>query len=169
MAKTRRRLLSKFAATLLLLTTLLATGACSRHANDYSAFSTIPPEGWKYGTALLYMPQTEDSIACGTLSIIVRHSNLYPYRNLYLEVTSQQPAPNGQITFRADTLNIMLANELGEWLGHGSGVTFQHADTLSSHFQLLSGAPLRVRHIMRDPLVEGIEQIGFTFTANTDK
>lgn len=159
-----RPTLSKIVAPLLMLT--LVAGACSRHANDYSAFSTLPSQGWKYGSTLLYMPVTEDSIVCGTLSLIVRHSNLYPYRNLYLEVTSQQPSKGGQIEYRTDTLNIMLANELGEWLGHGSGVSFQRADTLSTHFTLLSGAPLRVRHIMRDPLVEGLEQIGFTFTAN---
>lgn len=151
---------------LTLLTAMLLTAgvnSCSRHANDYSAFSTIGDDGWAYGSTFVYLPEIEDSIADGTLRIAVRHTNDFPYRNLWLEVTSQVMNPDSTLSFRADTVNMVLADAYGNWLGSGLGSTFQKADTISPRYRLISGAPVRVRHIMRLERVNGLEQVGIIF------
>lgn len=145
---------------------LAAICACSHRPNDYSAFADIEPEGWKYGKTFLFLPQVDDSLCHGTLTLAVRHTNAYPYANLYLEVVTQQPTPGGGVTFRTDTLNMTLADTSGRWLGKGLGTSFQRTDTLSRSFTLLNGSPIRVRHVMRDDLLPEVEQVGILFTAD---
>lgn len=141
----------------------LLMSACSAPDNDYSAFSTINPDGWAYGHTFVYRPEIADSIARGSLSVMVRHSNDYPYRNLWLEVSYQQLHADSTITFCRDTVNMPLADLYGNWLGTGLGTSFQATDTVATDFQLISGAPIRVRHIMRPDRVPAIEQIGIIF------
>lgn len=137
--------------------------SCSAHDNDYSAFSTIDDGGWEYGKSFVYRPQIEDSVAEGTLRVVTRHSNDYPYRNLWLEISYQVENADGDIAFRKDTINMHLADVYGNWLGAGLGPSFQKADTVSSDFRLISGAPIRLRHIMRADMISGIEQVGIIF------
>lgn len=138
-------------------------GGCSSHVDDYSAFTTIDPEGWDYGKSYVYLPQIENSVADGVMRLAVRHSNEYPYRNLWLEVTSQVQGADSTVAFRVDTLNVVLADAYGNWLGSGLGTSFQKSDTLAADYRLISGAPVRVRHIMRLERVEGLEQVGIIF------
>ncbi|MDE6535604.1 MAG: gliding motility lipoprotein GldH [Muribaculaceae bacterium] len=156
--KTRNKTLAAAGALLGLL-----MSACSAPDNDYSAFSTVDPDGWAYGHTFVYRPEIADSVAHGTLRLMARHSNDYPYRNLWLEVSYQQLHADSTISFRRDTVNLTLADLYGNWLGTGLGTSFQATDTVSADFQLISGAPIRVRHIMRQDFVPAIEQIGIIF------
>ena len=131
--------------------------------NDYSAFSNIDSDGWKYGQSFLYRPSVTDSVADGTLRVAVVHTNDYPYRNLWLEVAYQVEAPDSTVTFRADTVNMQLADAYGNWLGTGQGNTYQKADTVCTDFHLISGSPVRLRHIMRAESVEGLDKVGIIF------
>lgn len=137
--------------------------SCSGHNNDYSAFSTIDPEGWDYARTYVYRPAIADSLADGLLRVAVRHTNDYPYRNLWLEVSYQVQAPDSTISFRADTVNMHLADIYGNWLGSGLGASYQKADTVRTDFRLIPGAPIRLRHIMRVEQLEGLEQVGIIF------
>ncbi len=137
--------------------------SCSAHDNDYSAFSAIDSEGWDYGRTYVYRPAIADSVADGTLRVAVRHTNDYPYRNLWLEVAYQVQAPDSTVSFRTDTVNMQLADVYGNWLGSGLGTSFQKADTVSTDFRLIPGAPVRVHHIMRVDRLEGLEQVGIIF------
>jgi gliding motility-associated lipoprotein GldH len=140
-------------------TALIAAAACSRHANDFSQFGNIDPEGWRYTTSYVFTPEIEDSLTHGTLSLAVRHSNDYPYRNLYLEVSYWQ----ADSCLKTDTVNVQLADIYGNWLGGGLGTSFQKADTLCSNFPMLNHSVIKVRHVMRPDVVTGVEQIGLMF------
>lgn len=141
-------------------------GACSYNPNDYSCFADIDADGWPADKTFVFMPETADSIAEGTLSLLVRHTNDYPYSNLWVELESQQPADSGHIATRLDTICIELADIYGNWYGTGAGTSFQLKDTISTRFTLMRDAPLRLRHIMRPQTVEGLEQVGIIFEAN---
>lgn len=142
----------------------IAASSCSYNHNSYSCFSDIDPlEGWDYSSAFVYMPEIADSIARGELRLLVRHTNDYPYSNLWIELGSQQPADSGHLTLRRDTFCIELADIYGNWHGRGSGTTYEKTDTLFTGFNLINGAPLRLRHIMRPDRVEGIEKVGLIF------
>lgn len=144
---------------------LTLCAACSYNPNDYSCFSNInPDEGWKYGLTMIYMPEIADSITTGQLAVMVRHTNDYPFSNLWVELESQQNA-DGHITFRRDTFCIELADPYGNWYGTGLGTSFQKVDTVYADFELTNAAPLRLRHVMRPEHVKGIEQVGLIFNA----
>lgn len=154
----------KLNVILSLLSMAAATTSCSYNHNNYSCFSDIDPaEGWEYGRALVYMPEIGDSLAEGRLQMLVRHTNDYPYSNLWVEVESQQPADSGHLEVVRDTFCITLADIYGNWQGRGSGTTYERVDTLYADFTLISGAPLRLRHVMRPDRVEGIEKVGLIF------
>ena len=153
----------------LLLLGVAGFGSCSYSPDSYSCFSAIDPaEGWAYGDSFVYMPEIQDSLCNGRLSLLVRHTNDYPFANLWVEVKSQQPDSNG-LKIVTDTFCITLADIYGNWQGRGSGATIERLDTLYADFPLISGAPLRLRHVMRPERVEGIETVGFIFEPNSLK
>lgn len=141
-------------------------GGCAYRPNDYSAFSSVDGDGWAYGNTYVYLPQVEDSVVDGSLLVAVRHTNDYPYSNLYLELSYQSLGPEGHVEFRRDTVNVELCDKYGHWLGSGSGLSYRLTDTVSTGFRLIDGAPLRLRHVMRSDRVTGLEQVGIIFTAN---
>lgn len=150
--------------SLLVAIILTAVCSCSYNRNNYSCFSDIDPhEGWQYGRAYVYMPEIADSIARGRLQLLVRHTNDYPYSNLWVELESQQPADSGHLTVVRDTFCITLADIYGNWQGRGRGTTFEKLDTLYTDFALVNGAPLRLRHVMRPERVVQIEKVGLIF------
>lgn len=142
--------------------------ACSYNPDDYSCFSDIDPDdGWAYGHSFGYMPEIDDSLAHGSLTLMVRHTNDYPYSNLWVEVESHRPVGGGHIELHRDTFCVELADVYGNWLGSGLGTSFQKVDTIYPDFVIADGAPLRLRHVMRPDKVVGIEQVGFIFNATT--
>lgn len=146
---------------------LTLCAACSYNPDDYSCFGDVDPvAGWGYGSKFIYLPKIQDSIASGQLKLMVRHTNDYPYSNLWLELETQQPADSGHVMVVRDTICVELADIYGNWLGSGLGVSFQKVDTIYADFSLANGAPLKLRHIMRPEKVTGLEQVGVIFQAN---
>lgn len=129
--------------------------------NYYSDFQALPESVWAYDTTLSFTPDTlADSVARGgALVLAVRHSADYAYANLWLELSWD----DSDTTERRDTVNMILADTHGRWLGTGTGVSKQKLDTVSRHFDLRRRMPVRVRHIMRANSIVGIEQIGLIY------
>lgn len=144
---------------------LLAACSCSYNPDSYSCFSDIDPiEGWEYGKKFVYMPQIADSLAVGRLELLVRHTNDYPYSNLWVELESQQPGDSGHIVLVRDTFCITLADVYGNWQGRGQGATYEKSDVLYFDYTLISDSPIRLCHVMRPERVEGLEKVGLIFT-----
>ncbi len=145
---------------------ILLTGnvACGIDSNEYSRFENIPDAGWGYGDTLIFEPVVSDAVVTGTLSIAIRHNNDYLYSNLWVELSH---VSTGDSVAEVDTLNITLADIYGRWHGNGTGVLYQLSDTVATGFKLTRGCRIKVRHIMRDDLLTGIEQVGIIF--NPDK
>lgn len=158
--------MSKAKRLIALAALVAALGACSYNQNDYSCFSDIDADGWDADDTFVYTPQLADSTAVGTLSLMVRHTNDYPYSNLWVELETQQPADSGRLEVRLDTFCIELADIYGNWYGKGLGPSFQYSDTLRTDFTLFNDSPVRLRHIMRPQKVTGLEQVGIIFEAN---
>lgn len=133
--------------------------ACSLRHNDYSCFCDIPHEGWRYGDTLSYMPAIGDSIATGTLCIVIRHTNGYEYSNLWMEIS--MPAPD---MTTVDTIDMVLADDFGKWYGKGLGVSYQATDTIYKDVTIFKDRPIHLRHIMRADTLPDIEQVGLIFT-----
>ena len=119
--------------------------AC-QHDTVYYTYHPIPDNGWKRGDTLRFC--LPDTLTPGTynLEVGVRHSNQYPYRDLWLELIQyiQGEKPSDGWIAKKDTIHIYLANEKGNWNGTG---------TTGGHFQLLSPSGTLTLHNDSVPLI----------------
>ncbi len=83
----------------------------------YSKYETLPEEGWRADHKLSYDIDITDANALNNVFLTVRHADSYPYSNLFVFLTTLYP--DGKTTL--DTLECVLANPKGEWLGDGAG------------------------------------------------
>jgi len=72
---------------------------------------------WPKDKAAKFIVPVKDTLSPFRFYIDIRHTGKYRYSNLYLFM--QTRFPNG--TYTRDTLEIMLANVQGKWLGKGWG------------------------------------------------
>ncbi|MCH5245925.1 MAG: gliding motility lipoprotein GldH [Muribaculaceae bacterium] len=144
---------------LILLLTTLCLGACYPGHNDFNSFENLPADGWAYGDTISFVTDTLDSIPLtGTLEIAIRHNNLYPYRNLWLEISYPL---NGKTN--TDTVNMELADVYGRWHGNGFGASYQFATPVKHKVILGPGTRVNVTHVMRVDTLTGVEQLGIRF------
>lgn len=138
---------------------VVVTTGCRLRNNDYSDFRSFDRAAWAYADSLEFKPELADSIVNGRLGICVRHTDAYPYSNLWVELSW----PVNDSLRHVDTLQLRLADDFGKWYGTGTGVSYQYVDTLKRPVRLRRGVPLRLRHIMRVDSLRQIEQVGLIF------
>lgn len=104
------------------------------------------------------------SLPKGRLSMALRHTNAYPYRNLWLEIGYTTADGIG----RADTVAIELCDSYGRWYGKGIGDLYQDEAVVAEGLRLYPGSELTVRHIMRVDTLIGIERVGLFFNPTSE-
>jgi gliding motility-associated lipoprotein GldH len=77
----------------------------------------IPDGIWDRNNIVNFEVVVEDTISPHNLYINVRNTSMYPVSNLYLFVTTIAPSSHSI----KDTVQIILADEKGKWLGKGLG------------------------------------------------
>ena len=90
--------------------------SCDPH-RVYEKNIRIPNGIWSYDNIVKFEVMVEDTASNHNLYVNVRNANLYPTSNLYLFITTT--APSGHSV--QDTLEVILADSRGKWLGHGLG------------------------------------------------
>lgn len=142
------RLLTAICATVI----AIAAAGCSEPSRvPQSGFSHLPDYGWAYGdTVVIRLDAPADAPAP---ALAVRHTDGYPYRNLWLEVSQRIDS----VTTLRDTVNIELCNAYGRWHGNGFGGSYQLAFPLP---RAVSAKEVNIRHIMRVDTLRGITDVG---------
>ena len=131
--------------------------SCHQHAM-YDQYQVVDGSVWKKEKTFHFSFLADDTTSLYNLTLEIRNNSLYPYRNLW--IVAYEECPVGPL--RRDTVEYLLADEKGRWLGSGislyqSGFTirtnyrFEHAGLYSFGF----------RHGMRDDALPGIEEVGF--------
>lgn len=136
---------------------LVSTLSCSQRS-ETGEFHAVDPRGWAYGDTVGFAVTSRDSVATGSIAIVIRHTNAYAYRNIWLELSYRAAD-----SLPPDTFNIELADAYGRWHGKGLGLSYQHVDTLLRDVCVNGSMSIGIRHIMRADLLEGIEQLGVIF------
>ena len=90
--------------------------SCQRSV-EFDQFSSIDKSGWSWNDPLTFEVELTDTVNVHDLFIQVRHTVDYPMSNLYMFV--KVAGPSGQSL--ADTVNFILAESDGMWLGSGVG------------------------------------------------
>lgn len=115
------RIKHNFLIFLSCLTLGILMSACNKNI-IISEYTKLPEEGWKTANKLNFTVDIEDNKPYHHVYLNVRHADSYPYSNLYVFLTTTYP--NGKTT--SDTLECILANKKGEWLGDGAGDIWDH-------------------------------------------
>jgi gliding motility-associated lipoprotein GldH len=136
---------------------LLTLFACNGNLL-YTDVADIPGASWNLFNTPEFSFMVSDTTKSTDVSFTIRTGSQYPFRNIFLFVTTT--APDGKSI--TDTLEYELADEKGNWLGHGAGdirelelpfrrnVFFPHKGTYS----------FMIRHGMRTENLKGVYDIG---------
>lgn len=99
-----------------------------------------------------------DNMACW-LVVSVRHTHLYPYRNLWIRLGLQSP---GDSTYKYSDFNLALANN-EKWLGLGMNDVYDRRIRLFDKpvvFDKAGAAAFSIQHIMREDPLPGVLHVG---------
>ena len=96
--------------TLVLIGTIVMFISCNNNIvfEDYSAFKN---QTWNADSSVVFNYFIADTICKNQIVIKVRHTTDYEFQNLFLFVKAE----------KTDTLELLLANKEGKWLGKGVG------------------------------------------------
>jgi len=96
--------------TLVLIGTIVIFISCDNNIvfDDYKTFEN---QTWNTDSIIIWDYSVIDTISQNRLVIKVRHTTDYEFQNLFLFVKAE----------KTDTLELLLANKEGKWLGKGIG------------------------------------------------
>jgi len=142
---------------LLLLLAAFSMMSCSRNV-VFTDSSPMPGKIWKLEHIPAFSIQVKDTLNSNNIYFIIRTGSTYPYRNIYLFVTTTAP-DSKSIT---DTLRYDLADEKGNWYGKGFGDLHELQVPFKSNvFFPASGTyQIAVRHGMRIADLKGVYDFG---------
>lgn len=129
---------------------VLFLNSCS-NSMVFSKYQNFENNEWFVKNKVSFDVEMTDANSLHDISVMVRHADAYPYSNLYLFLTTKYP--DGKVTL--DTLECILANPKGEWMGNGAGDIFDITIPLkqSTRFPLVGKYSFTFEQAMRtDPL-----------------
>jgi gliding motility-associated lipoprotein GldH len=94
----------------------LILSGCNKNV-VYSEYKTFENNEWYAKDRAEFDLEIKDTQSLNNISLMVRHADDYPYSNLYMFVTTSYP--DGKVI--RDTMEVILANQKGEWQGSGAG------------------------------------------------
>lgn len=137
---------------------LLSTALVSCSSNlVYEAYTEVE-NGWQYQNVIEHMVDVEGPAAAHDVFLNIRHTNDYPYSNLWVQVFTTNP--DGQEV--SQRFEITLAKPDGQWLGNswGSTITQERLIMQGVKFQKPGKHVFKVQHDMRLNNVPAITHIG---------
>ena len=132
---------------------------CGRSKNIvFIDTEVIPDETWSLKQAPRFEVRINDTVSFNNITFSVRTGSSYPFRNLWLFVTTM--APNG--ISLTDTLEYKLADEKGNWYGKGFGEIHELDLPYRQNvfFPLKGTYIISIRHGMRAENLKGVYDIG---------
>lgn len=135
--------------------------ACS-HDIAYSRFIPISSGKWAADSVLRFDYAIPDTAVGYRMIVSVRHTERYPYQNMWLFVGDDA---------RKDTIEFYLADDRGRWLGDRNHGFVEMPVLLEEdiHFPDTGSYSLTIQHGMRDSLLRGVTDIGLEIIRNGQK
>ena len=140
--------------TVSLLTVLTISLTSCQKDIVYSRFVPISSEKWHIDSVAQFDYSIADTTTNYRMLIYVRHTERYPYQNMWLFVGD---------SLHRDTIEFYLADGRGRWLGdsHHGFIEMPVLLEENYHFADTGTYHLSITHGMRDSLLRGITDIGF--------
>lgn len=133
--------------------------------NDvYNENISITDGIWAQDKAARFEVEITDTLSDYSFYINIRNDNDYRYSNLYVFMKTR--FPNGNMT--QDTIEFVLADDSGKWLGKGWGRVKENNVKLKDNLRFpLSGKYVfLIQQGMREETLTGITDVGLIFEKN---
>ena len=149
-----KRVSHKLFAALLICTAFVAFVSC-RNGAVYSEFVVIPSGEWDENALPEFEFNIADKESAYDILLYVRHTERYPYQNMWLFV-------RGNPQHYSDTIEFYLADDRGRWLGdkHHGFIEMPVLLETNYHFPDTGRFCFTVQHGMRDSLLRGVTDVG---------
>ena len=127
-------------------------------ARVYDQNMSIVNQSWNKDSVARFQFNIEDTVSLYKFYLNIRHNTDYQYRNIYFFMNGK--FPNGNST--RDTIECILADKKGNWIGKGAGKIRDNRILLNEHLRF----PARGLYVfefeqaMRDISLKGMEDIG---------
>ena len=130
----------------------MALTSCRRDI-VYTQFYSIPSEKWAIDEVAQFDYSIADAELPYRMIIYVRHTERYPYQNMWLFVDDG---------YRHDTIEFYLADDRGQWLGdkHHGFIEMPVLYEVANQFPDTGTYHLTIQHAMRDSVLRGVTDIG---------
>ena len=147
----------RFSVASILLFCILFFASCD-NARIFEQNQNIPETGWINNNVLIFNVEIKDPATAANFFINVRNADGYPYNNLYLFVKTEFPNKKTSI----DTLECILADEKGKWLGSGIGDLYDNQIPFKRNvrFPLPGVYKFEIQHGMRSDNITFIMDVG---------
>lgn len=121
----------------------------------YHKYIPTKNDRWNKEDTLSFVISDSLDTAIYNTEIGIRHTEIYPYKDLWLSITY----PN-KVT--SDTIHVYLANDRGNWNSSGStGGYFQYSVQAGEfNYSSIGDSIIKINHIMNDSPLIGITDIG---------
>lgn len=152
-----KRLLT-FVITSLLIITL---NSCGDKNVIFDESVIIPNASWDNKELPYFDVNIDDTLSSYSFYFNIRHLENYKYSNFYMFLHTT--FPNGNQTH--DTIECILAYPDGRWVGDGSGSMRTSKILLNNNLRFpLSGTyHFEIEQAMREPILEGVTDVGIRF------
>ena len=138
---------------------VLAVLTSCRQVALVEQLANIPNASWPSERTDTFRFEIQDTSLAYNLAVVVRHTNQYAYRNLWVRLQIKQPA---LASFSSQDFNLPIASA-ENWLGKGMGDIYEVRPKLfkqAVRFTQKGEVSIVLQHIMRQDPLPGIMQIG---------
>ena len=128
----------------------------------YNESITIDENGWYKDDLARFEVAIDDTLQSYDFYINIRNTTEYRYSNLYIFLNTKFPNNN----MSRDTIEFVLADIEGRWLGKGWGAVKENSILLSRNmrFPLKGNYEFKIQQAMRVDTLEGISDVGIRVT-----
>lgn len=118
------------------------------------AHTDLPESGWVVTDTVVLPIEVSDTTIAYDLAITLRHTDKYPYQNIWFFMQT----PDG----RCDTVLAMLADDRGQWLTTRAGRYYTGYVVAERDVRFMETGKhvVRIVHGMRDERLLGITDVG---------
>ncbi len=130
-----------------------------KQADLYERLKNVPGGAWKAGEKLSFSLTVQDTAVRYNIYASIRHTNLYPYRNIWIRMGLQMP---GADSATYQDFELPLADN-EKWLGTGLNDVYDRRVRLfgvPQQFNKKGNITFTLQHIMRDDPLPGVLQAG---------
>jgi len=148
----------------LILISFIAVFCSCKKQSEYANMVSFPNEQWETHNILQFNPLIQDTISSYNIHIHIRNTNKYPFSNIYLFIDILQP----DNTMLKDTVQGVLADSKGNWLGKGKGRIKNNGFLYKYNIRFPQAGKyvFAVQQAMRIEYLDGIVSVGMEITKN---